>query len=135
QRREARWVVSLLDDQPSVHLVGGRREEPVDQDVLEELRLDAVLADEGERLAHRLDRAAEQEVVRELRRRRRLRPLAGGERPSPDRLEQRRAAGDGVRRAGGNDPEPPFRRDLGSSEDRRGYERLPGPGVCVGDRL
>ncbi len=58
--------VALLDDDLAVDLVGGRREQPVGHHVVEHLRHDAVFAHQRKSFSHRLDGAAEHEIVGDL---------------------------------------------------------------------
>jgi hypothetical protein len=59
-------LVAFVDDDFSVDLVGGRREEPFRHDVEEHLRLDVILSHQRKRFPHRLNRTPQHEIVGQL---------------------------------------------------------------------
>ena len=84
--------VALVHHDLAVDLVGRAVEQAVGHHVVEHGRHDPVLAHEREAFAHRLDRAAEHEIVGDLDRGRGGRIGAGLEGAPPDGVEQRLAA-------------------------------------------
>ena len=117
---ESGGLVALVGDERAVGFVHRRGEERVGEQVDEFVRLDAVLASEGDGFSERLDDGADEEVAGELDDVGHFGLGADDESALADGVEDGLAALEVGGSTGGSDDEFGSGGGLGASEDRRG---------------